>query len=97
MDPRLTAFAGHKVSPWPCSFSARPALLASAQAFRDMPSRHALLSWIHSAITMVVVSSILAVSGLFVILRTREASRDHARKIDASDTSEWLVWSIITH
>jgi hypothetical protein len=88
MYTQLTAFAGHKVSPRPCSFSAHPALLASVQAFRDMPSRHALLSWIHPATTLVVVSSILAVSGLFVILRTREASRDRARKIDASDTSE---------
>jgi hypothetical protein len=88
MCTQFTAFAGHKVSPRPCSFSAHPALLASVQAFRDMPSRHALLSWIHPATALAIVSSIIAISGVFVIVWTREASRDYAKKVDASDTSE---------
>jgi hypothetical protein len=76
------------VSPLSCSFSAFLPLLSPVRAFPDMPSRHALLSWIHPATTFVVVSSILAVSGLFVILRTRETRRDQNRKTDASNTSE---------
>jgi hypothetical protein len=76
MDPRLIAFVGHKVGPRPRSFSAFPPLPSSVQAFPDITLRHAVLSWIHSFATLVVVPSIPAIIGVFVFLPKREASRD---------------------